>query len=133
MTQLTVERVQPVQVHVVQVVAAHGLRQLLDVDVSGFCHFLARTLDVLPLVGVKHFFGLLCSDSEQEGSEENLSVEGGELSAQDRTRRTSRTARGWCPDWPAPGRPSPTPASRCPPAGSSPLATHGGNRGSSWH
>lgn len=53
-------------VHVVQIVATHGLCQLPDVDMTRFCGVLAPALDVLLLVAVKHLFGPLCENSEHK-------------------------------------------------------------------
>lgn len=59
-SQLPVECVQPVEVHVVQVIAAHVLRQLPDVDITQFCRLLTGGLDVFPLVAIQHLLGPLC-------------------------------------------------------------------------
>lgn len=63
---LVVERVQPVEVHVIQVVAAHGLRQLFDAHETRLLGLLAPALDVLLLVGVQRFLLLLRDYSEKK-------------------------------------------------------------------
>lgn len=71
--QVSVECVQPVEVHVVQVVATHVLRQLPDVDITQVCRLLTGGLDVFPLVAVQHLLGPLCYNSENRMTESKTS------------------------------------------------------------
>lgn len=60
LTQLNVEFLQPVEVHVIQVISAHGLSQFFNVHIARLCGVLTPALDILPLSGKQNLFRLLC-------------------------------------------------------------------------